>query len=195
MEFWSQVDDPLFSDEMVLSKMSIVVNKTLGLILQRKPPNIGGHVFTAVLSHLVSVKERDEDIERIMKQISLAEVTFDQRNEESVMSTVMSVFKHLDEAKLPALAKTTIFQKKMVDLFYEKLQKSLRKMYNTFLMKMMEYKAEVVSVENLIEAFSHVGSMIFRDDSKAAFWTQSNPSSSNSQVDRPQRENDWQRNK
>ena len=30
-----------FSDEMVMSELSIVVRKTLGLMLQQKPPNIG----------------------------------------------------------------------------------------------------------------------------------------------------------
>ena len=65
---WNQVNDPLFSDEMVLSKTSIAVKRALGLMLQRKPPNIGGHQFTvndckdwfsnppitkAALSHLV----------------------------------------------------------------------------------------------------------------------------------------------
>ena len=76
---------------MTLSfKMSIVVNKTLGLMLQRKPPNIGGHVLIindykdwylnspitkAVLSQLVSVKEGGEDADRIMKQIRLVEMT------------------------------------------------------------------------------------------------------------------------
>ena len=142
-------------------------------------------ITKAVLSHLVSVKEGNENTDRIMKLISLVEVTFDQRNEESAMSTIMSVYTHLDEAKLPALAKAAIFQKKMIDLIYEKLQKSLRKMYNTFFMKMMEYKTEIVSVEYWIEAFNHVGSMIVKDDSKAALWTQSNPNSSNSQIDKP----------
>ena len=120
-----------------------------------------------------------------MKQISLVKVTFDQRNENSVMLTIMSVYTHLHDSKLPSLAKTAIFQKKMVDLLHEKLQKSLRKMYNTFVMKTMKFKEEIVSVENWIEAFNHVGSMIVRNDSKAAFWTQLNPNSSNSQIDRP----------
>ena len=62
-------------------------------------------------------------------------------------------------------------------------------------MKMMEYKTEIVSVENWIEAFNHVGSMIVRNDSKAAFWTQPNSNSLNSQSDRSHRDTDWQKNK
>ena len=41
VEFWSQVDDPLHSEEMVLSKISIVAKKAIGLMLQNKRPNIG----------------------------------------------------------------------------------------------------------------------------------------------------------
>ena len=68
------------------------------------------------------------------------------------MATIMSVYTHLDQAKLLELAKTAIFQKKIVDLLYENLQKSLRIKYNKFLMKMMEYKTEIVSAKNWIEA-------------------------------------------
>ena len=92
LEFWSQFDDPLLSEEMVLSKITIVAKKAIGLMLQRQQPNIGGHLLTMeecrdwylnplitkeVLSHLVSVKERDEDSDRIPKQMKLIEVTFD----------------------------------------------------------------------------------------------------------------------
>ena len=69
-EFCNHVNDPSFSVEMVISKISIVVKTTLGLMLQQKPPNIGEYQFTreeckdwysdpsitkAVLSHLISV--------------------------------------------------------------------------------------------------------------------------------------------
>ena len=71
VEFWSQVDDSLYSEEMVLSKISIVAKKAIGLMLQNKRPNIGGDLFTMeecsnwyvnplitkeVLAHLISVK-------------------------------------------------------------------------------------------------------------------------------------------
>ena len=85
LEFWNHVNDPLFSDEMVLSKISIAVRK-------HKPPNIEGHQFTlndckdwfsnpsiteAVLSHLVSVKEREHETD-IMIKMNLVTVTFDE---------------------------------------------------------------------------------------------------------------------
>ena len=138
-----------------MSKMSIAVKKTLGLMLQRKPPNTGGHQFTpneyrdwflnpfitkAVLFHLVFVKEGDDNTDVIIKQISLVTVTFDQTNEESVTSTIISVYTHLDDSKLPALAITPVFQKEMVELLDDKLRKTVRKSYETFTMKMIEYK-------------------------------------------------------
>ena len=49
-----------------------------------------------VLSHLVAVKEGDVDSDRITKQKNLAEVTFDQKNVESVMATIVSVYTHLN---------------------------------------------------------------------------------------------------
>ena len=70
-------------------------------------------------------------------------MTFDQKNEGSVKATIISVYTHLDQNLLPALAKTAHFQKKMVDLLYEKLQKSLRKMYNTFF-----YEDDGVQIED-----------------------------------------------
>ena len=62
-----------------------------------------------VLSHLISVKEGDEDSDRITKQMNLVEVTFDQKNVESVLATIVSVCTHLDEKSLTALAKTAHF--------------------------------------------------------------------------------------
>ena len=209
-EFWSKVDDSLFSDEMVFSKISIYTKKSIGLMLQRKQPNIGEHLFTMeecrdqyinplitkeVLSHLIFVKVGDEDSDIINKQMNLVEVTFDQKNEDSVMATIMSVFTHLDDKLLPALAETAHFQKKMVDLLNDKLQKSLRKMYTTFNLKMMELKPVIATIEEWISAFNHGGSTIVRDDTKASSWAQPNSNSSNSQGDRPQRDNDWHKHK
>ena len=85
-------------------------------MLQRKPPNMDGHLFTmgwysnpfitkAVISHLVTVKEGDEDSDKIIKQMSLVEVTFDPKNEESVMATIVSVYTHLDVLKLLSIFK------------------------------------------------------------------------------------------
>ena len=120
-EFWNQVDDPLFSEEMVLSKISLVAKKAMALTLQRKPPNIGGHLFTVdeckewylnstvtkeVLKHLATVNQGDDYSDRITKQMNLVEVTFDQKTEESVMTTTVSVLTHLDEKILPALTKS-----------------------------------------------------------------------------------------
>ena len=62
--------------------------------------------------------------------------------------------------------------------------------YDQFNIKMMEFKKDLKLVDGWIEAFSHVGSTLVRDDSKAAFWAHPN-----SQSDRPHRVNDWQRNK
>ena len=163
-------------------------------MLQNKRPNIGGHPFTMeecsnwyvnplitkeVLSHLISVKERDEDSDRVTKQMNLVEVSFDQKNVKSVLATIVSVYTHLDEKVLPALAKTIHFQKKMVDLLNKKLQKSLRKMYNTFFMKMMEFNSEISNIGDWILTFNHVGSSIVKDDTKASSWAQSNPNFSN----------------
>ena len=90
-EFWNHDNDPSFSDEIVISKISIVV-----LMLQQKPPNIGGHQFTreeckewyvnpfitkAVLSHLVSIKKGEDDTDIMLKQMSLVTVTFDPTSE------------------------------------------------------------------------------------------------------------------
>ena len=61
-------------------------------------------------------------------------------------------------------------------------------------MKMMGYKKDMKFVEDWIEAFSHVGSTLVRDDSKASFQAQPNPNSSNSQSDRSHKDNDLQRN-
>ena len=112
---------------------------TIDLMLQNRPPNIGRHQFIvneckdwfsnpsitkAVIFHLVSVKKGDDDSNLIIKQMNLVTVTFDQTNEESVTSTVVSVFSFLDDDKLPALAKTPAFQMKTVDLLNKKLNKS-----------------------------------------------------------------------
>ena len=134
---------------MVLSNLSIAVKKALGLMLQRKPLNTvndckygfsNPSITKAVLTHLVSVKEGDEDTDIIMKQIRLVTATLDPTSKESVMLTIIRVFTHLDDSKLPALAKTAGFQKKMVEVHNEKLKKALRKNYDPFIMKMMEYK-------------------------------------------------------
>ena len=81
LAFWNQLDDLLIFDEMVLTKMSIAARKTI----QSRPPNFRGYQFTvkdckewyfnpsitkAVLSHLVSVKEGNDDTD-IMRHMNL----------------------------------------------------------------------------------------------------------------------------
>ena len=127
--------------------------------------------------------------------MNLVEVTFDQKNIESVTETIVSVYTHLDDKILPALAKAPHFQKKMVDLLNEKLQRSLRKMYTTFNMKMMEFKSEIKNIDDWISAYNYVGSSIVSDDKKASSWVSSNLNSSNSQNDKPLRDNEWHKNK
>ena len=78
----------------------------------------------------------------------------------------------------------------MVDVLNEKLQKSLRKMYNTFFMKMMEFNSEISNIDDWILTFNHVGSSIVKDDTKASSWAQSNPNSSNSHGEKHQKDND-----
>ena len=123
-----------------MSKMSLAVKRTLGLMLQQKPPNVGGHQFTkeeckdwytnpsivkAALSHLVSVKEGDDDTDIMLRQIGLVAVTFDPTIEDTVTSTVMSVLTHLAPDQLPALAQTHEFQMKQIEQLNEKLKKSI----------------------------------------------------------------------
>ena len=110
----------------------------IGLALQNRPPKIGGHLFTntecndwftdpsiskAVLSHLVSVKKGDEDTDIILKQMKLVSVSFNQTSEELVTATVISIYTHLDDDKLPALAKNPEFQKEMIEFLNDKLKK------------------------------------------------------------------------
>ena len=61
-------------------------------------------------------------------------------------------------------------------------------------MRMMEQK-DILTVEDWTEAFSHVGSAVVRDDTKASLWAQPNPNSSNSPDDKPNRDTDYQGNK
>ena len=61
-----------------------------------------------------------------MKLMDLVTVTFDQTSEESVTAIVMRVYTQLDDSTLPALAKDSVFQKKMVDQLNENLKKALR---------------------------------------------------------------------
>ena len=154
-EFWNQVNDPSFSDEMVMSKLPIVVRKTLGLMLQQKPSNIGGHQFA-----------KDECREWYVNP---------------------SIRK-----QLPALAQSPEFQMKQIEKLNEKLEKALgaKNKYDQFNMKMMEFKKDIKLVDDWIEAFSHVGSKLVRDESKAVFWAQPNSNSSNSQGDKPRRDNE-----
>ena len=80
LAFCNQVNDPIFSDEIVVSKMSIPARKTIGLALKIKPPNIKRHLFTkderrdwflnptitkAILFHLVFTKEGEDDTDII----------------------------------------------------------------------------------------------------------------------------------
>ena len=190
-----------------MNKLPIVVRRTLGLMLQQKPPNVGGHQFTkdeckkwylnpfitkAVLSHLVSFKEGEDDTDIMLRQMSLVTVTFDPTSEESVMMTVMSSYTHLAPEHLPVLAQSQEFQMKQIEQLNEKLRKALvtKNKYDQFNIKMMEFKKDLKLVDDWIEAFSHVGSTLVRDDSKAAFWAQPNSNSSNSQGDRPRRNNE-----
>ena len=78
----------------------------------------------------------------------------------------------------------------MVNLLNEKLKVSLRKMYNTVFMKMIEFDSDISTVESWISAFNHVGSSIVNDDTKASSSAGSHPSSSNSQGDKPLKDND-----
>ena len=45
-EFWRQVDDPLFWEEMVFSKIAMVAKKAIGQLLHNKHPTVDGHLFT-----------------------------------------------------------------------------------------------------------------------------------------------------
>ena len=156
-----------------MNKLPIVVRRTLGLMLQQKPPNIGGHQFTkdeckvwyvnpsitkAVLSHLVSVKEDKDDTDIMLRQMSIVTATFDPTSEESVMLTVMSVYTHLAQDQLPALAQTHEFRMKQIEQLNEKLRKVLRakNKYDQFNMKMMEFKKDMKQVDDWIETFSHL---------------------------------------
>ena len=56
--------------------------------------------------------------------MNLVEVTFDQKTEESVMTTTVGILTHLDEKILPALAKNAHLQKQMVNLLNKKLKVS-----------------------------------------------------------------------
>ena len=76
----------------------------------------------------------------------------------------MSVYTHLDEGKLPALAQNAVFQKKMVDLLDEKLRKALCRSYDPFIMKMLGHTKDILTVNDWIEAFSHVASTAVKDD-------------------------------
>ena len=67
----------------------------------------------------------------------------------------------------------------MVELLNENLRKPLRQLWDPFIMKMIEYKKDVFSIDDWIEAFSHVGNTAVRDESKATLWAQPNTHSSN----------------
>ena len=60
---------------------------------------------------------------------------------------------------------------------------------------MMEFTPVISTVEAWVSAYNHVGSQIVKDDTKASTWANTNPNSSNYQGDRPQRDNEWQKNK
>ena len=81
---------------------------------------------------------------------------------------------------------------KQIEQLNEKLRKALgsRYKYNQFNMKIMEFKKDMKLVDDWIEAFNHVGSTLVRDESKAAFWAQPNSNSSNSQGDKPRKDNE-----
>ena len=76
----------------------------------------------------------------------------------------MSVFSNFDDNKLPALSKTPIFERKMIDLLNDKLNKTLRLLHNPFIMRMMEYKIDISTVDNWIQAFLYVGLGVVEDD-------------------------------
>ena len=101
------------------------------------------------------------------------------------MKTVMSVYTHLVADQLQMLAQPPEFKMKKIEQFNEKLRKVLvnKNKNDQFNMKMMEFKKDTKPVDDWIEAFSHVGSVLVRDDLKAPFWAQPNSSSSNSQSD------------
>ena len=111
-------------------------------------------------------------------------VSFNQSNEESVTATVISIYTHLDEDKLPALEKISGFQKKMVELLNDKFKKELPSNYNQFYIRMMTEK-DILTVANWTEAFNHVDNAAVRDYTKASLWSQPNSNSSNSGGDRP----------
>ena len=67
------------------------------------------------MSHLVSVKEGDDDTDIMLRQMGLVAVTFDPTIGESVTLTVMSVLTHLAPDQLPALAQTHEIQMKQIE--------------------------------------------------------------------------------
>ena len=81
---------------------------------------------------------------------------------------------------------------KQIEQLTEKLRKTLgaQNKYDQFNMKMMESRKDMKLVDDWIEAFSHVGRTLVKDESKTAFWAQPNSNSSNSQGDRPRRNNE-----
>lgn len=81
-------------------------------------------------------------------------VIFNQTSEELVSKTVIRIYTHFDDKNVPALAKISVFQKKM---------------YDPFILKMLEHKNDMLSVMDWDDAFSHVGSIAVKDDTKAAF--------------------------
>ena len=116
--------------------------------------------------------------------MNLVAATFDQTSQESVTATVRSIYTHLDDEKLPALDKTPVFQKKIVELLNEKLKKALRHMYDQFIMKMLEFRKDMFPVDDWTYAFNHVHNTAVKNDTKAALWAEPNPNSSNSRGDR-----------
>ena len=117
LAFYNQVNNPFITNEMVFSKISKAAKLAICLALQNKPPNVWGHQFTTedckewYLDPLL--KRRYGYNPKTNEPIT---VSFNQSSEESVTATVISIYTHLDEDKLPALAKTSGFQNKMVEL-------------------------------------------------------------------------------
>ena len=62
-------------------------------------------------------------------------------------------------------------------------------------MNMMEFTPVISTVEEWVSAYNHVASQIVKDNKKASIWANTNPNFLNSQGDRSQKDNEWQKNK
>ena len=80
----------------------------------------------------------------------------------------------------------------MIDLLNDKLNKTLRLLHNPFIMRMMEYKIDISTVDNWIQAFYYVGLGVVENELNSRVLCSN---SSNLRGDGPFRDTDWGGNK